>query len=458
MPSLYIGMDDTDSKQGMCTTYLAYKVVDFLLKRNAKFVDYPLLVRLNPNIPWKTRGNGAVSLHMKVDDEQRIIEGVKTLVENNSHIGAGANPGLVFFSGDKIPEDIKEFASRALHEVLGRKRAMEIAKEHQVDMYALGNGQGIVGALSAIGTLLDKDHTFEIIAYRKQKNYGKPREISRESVIEMAERTYPSTYNNYDYKHERILITPHGPDPIFCGIRGEDPETLLQAFLMLDVPEELEGYMIFCTNHGTNFHLEHQFDLSQLKTYTSGYVNGMIDGDPYAIEGGHAFFTIRNDQGSALCAVYEPTGLSQLAQKLSKGDLIEIGGGVRKATSKHPKVINVEYIRILQLAPKLEYTNPLCRNCHKRLKSDGKGKGYKCEICGYKERNMQKVAIEVARNIKEGLYVPVPKAHRHLTKPLQRYSMEKKFYEHVLNPHWYCRFTSHNLMSVDTEVKFADSQ
>ncbi|MGH9879245.1 MAG: DNA-binding protein, partial [Nitrososphaerales archaeon] len=85
MTSLYIGFDDTDSRQGMCTTYLAYKVVDFLLKRNARFLDYPLLIRLNPNIPWKTRGNGAVALRVEVDNEEKVIEGAKSLVENNSH-------------------------------------------------------------------------------------------------------------------------------------------------------------------------------------------------------------------------------------------------------------------------------------------------------------------------------------------------------------------------------------
>lgn len=454
MPSLYIGFDDTDSRQGMCTTYLAYKVVDFLLKHNARFIDYPLLIRLNPNIPWKTRGNGAVALHVDVNNNEAVVEGVKALVENNSHIGHGANPGLVFYSGENIPDDFKEFSNNALHEVLSRKRAMEIVKKYGIDAYALGNGQGIVGALSAIGTPLDNDHTFEIIAYRKHENCGRPREVSKESVVEMAEQTYPNTYNNYDYKHERVLITPRGPDPIFCGVRGEDPDTLLQAFLMLNVPEELEGCMIFRTNHGTNAHLAHRFDLSQLKTYTSGYVDGYVDDQPYAIEGGHAFFTIKNDQGSALCAVYEPTGLSQLAQKLSNGDLIEIGGGVRKATSKHPKVINVEYIRILQLAKKLHYMNPLCK-CGKRLKSDGKGKGYKCEICGYKERNAKKVVVEHARDIKEGLYIPVPKAHRHLTKPLQRYGMEKRKYDQVLHPHWYCRFASQNLVSIDNRIKFA---
>ena len=451
MPSLYIGFDDTDSRQGMCTTYLAYKVVDFLLKRNAKFLDYPLLVRLNPNIPWKTRGNGAVALHVEVDNEEAVVEGVRLLVENNSHIGHGANPGLVFYSGKKIPDDIKEFAGSALYEVLSRKRAMELARKHSMYVYTLRNGQGIVGALSAIGTPLDEDHTFEIIAYRKHENCGKLREISKESVVEMTEQTYPNTYNNYDYKHERVLITPHGPDPIFCGIRGENPDTLMQAFPMLDISEELEGYMIFRTNHGTNAHLTHKFDLSQVKTYTSGYVDGIVDSEPYAIEGGHAFFTIKNDQDSALCAVYEPTGLSQLAQKLSRGDMIEIGGGVRKATSKHPKVINVEYIQILKLASKLHYVNPLCK-CGKRLKSDGKGKGYKCEVCGYKERNGQKVAVYIARDIKEGLYVPVPKAHRHLTKPLQRYGMEKRKHDQVLNPHWYRRFATYNLVLMDAKV------
>jgi tRNA(Ile2)-agmatinylcytidine synthase len=101
--------------------------------------------------------------------------------------------------------------------------------------------------------------------------------------------------------------------------------------------------------------------------------------------------------------------------------------------------------------------NPCCEKCGKRLKSDGKDKGYKCEICGHRERNAQKVAIELARDIKEGLYIPVPKAHRHLTKPLQRYGIEKSRFEQVLNSNWYCRFTSHKQVSIDAEVKFLNS-
>jgi len=58
-----IGIDDTDSSDGMCTTYLCYTAVRKLLKSgNTELVDYPRLIRLNPNIPWKTRGNAALAI------------------------------------------------------------------------------------------------------------------------------------------------------------------------------------------------------------------------------------------------------------------------------------------------------------------------------------------------------------------------------------------------------------
>ena len=81
---LNIGFDDTDSPKGMCTTYLAYKVVDFLLKRNVRFIDYPLLIRLNPNIPWKTRGNGAVGLSIKTNEPDKIKQKISRMVKSYS--------------------------------------------------------------------------------------------------------------------------------------------------------------------------------------------------------------------------------------------------------------------------------------------------------------------------------------------------------------------------------------
>ena len=69
---LHIGIDDTDSPKGMCTTFLAYKIINRLKKENVDFLDFPNLVRFNPNIPWKTRGNGAVGIKISTSNPKKI--------------------------------------------------------------------------------------------------------------------------------------------------------------------------------------------------------------------------------------------------------------------------------------------------------------------------------------------------------------------------------------------------
>jgi tRNA(Ile2)-agmatinylcytidine synthase len=60
------------------------------------------------------------------------------------------------------------------------------------------------------------------------------------------------------------------------------------------------------------------------------------------------------------------------------------------------------------------------------MKSEGKNKGFQCDRCRYKDGNAKKIPVLRDRDILTGLYVPTPKSHRHLTKPLHRYGMEKK--------------------------------
>ena len=79
--TLTIGFDDTDSSKGMCTTFLAYKIVDELKKEKSELLDFPNLIRFNPNIPWKTRGNGAVSMRVRTKDPSKIKNKIKNLVE-----------------------------------------------------------------------------------------------------------------------------------------------------------------------------------------------------------------------------------------------------------------------------------------------------------------------------------------------------------------------------------------
>ena len=59
------------------------------------------------------------------------------------------------------------------------------------------------------------------------------------------------------------------------------------------------------------------------------------------------------------------------------------------------------------------------------MKSEGRNKGFQCDKCGFKDRASEKNYVVQKRNISTGLYVPIPSAHRHLTKPMQRYGIEK---------------------------------
>lgn len=425
MQSLHVAFDDTDSRAGRCTTHLAFKVAGHLKKAGAKLVDYPLLIRLNPNIPWKTRGNGAVCLRLQVPDAGRAIDYVRQEVEEGSAIGSGANPGVAFLQGDHVPAELQKFSALAMRDVLSRQMAEKAAKAASVQYYTFGNGQGLVGSLAAIGCLLEGDHTYELIAYRRPENCGTARTVDRERVIKFSEGTYPNTFNNYDRSHGRVLIAPHGPDPVFFGVRGESPEVVMSALPALRPEEELEGWTVFRSNQGTNMHLQNEIRIAQAKAYTAGYVRCNVGSKPHAMEGGHVIFMVEQDGAQMPAAVYEPTGLAGIAAKLEAGDKIEIGVGVRKGTSKHSKILNVEYLSVIELAPAFDIHNPLCKMCGKRMKSEGKNKGYQCDRCKHRDANAKKVFTPRERGIKTGLYVPTPKAHRHLTKPLQRYGLEK---------------------------------
>ncbi len=425
--TLHIAFDDTDSRDGRCTTHLAFKIAQHLKSIGAELLDYPLLVRLNPNIPWKTRGNGAVCLRARVTDTEKVIGHVKDAVENGSAIGSGANPGLAILVGDVIPAEIQHFASAAMCDVLSRQMAEKAACKYGLTTHAYGNGQGLVGALGALGSpMLDTDYTFELITYRKPEFCGTPRVLDEQEVVKFSEETYPYTFNNYDRKHERVLVAPHGPDPVFFGIRGESAEVVSSALSKIRPEEEPEGSMVFRSNQGTNMHLHNELQISAIKAYTAGYLRCTVSSKPVAIEGGHVIFTVDQTGHQMPAAVYEPTGLANIAAKLEPGDAIEIGCGVRKGTTKHPKILNVEYLLVEKVQAAFEMKNPPCKNCGKRMKSEGKNKGYQCDRCKFKDAAAKKIMIPLGRDLKAGLYLPTPKAHRHLTKPMQRYGLEKK--------------------------------
>ena len=420
---LHIGFDDTDSRKGMCTTFLAYKIVEYLKKENVQFLDYPYLIRFNPNIPWKTRGNGAVAIKIKTEKPDTIKKNIIEFIKKYSSINEGANPGLVFYQQEKIPEHFSKFSKLALSQLISRNKAKEFTTKNGIESFYLGNGQGLVGSVGAIGYSFD-DHTFEFISYRDESNFGKKREISKESVKEMQNLTHSRTFNSFDEEKNRVLIAPHGPDPVLFGVRGEDIDSVLKGASLVKAAEKFAGYMVFRSNQGTGAHLKNELDVSNLKPFSSGTITGKISDPPKIELGGHVIFSIIKNGQKVQCAVYKPTGITQIASKLIKGDMVKVGGGIRKASKNHKRTLNVEFLRVLELEKNLRIVNPLCNACKKRMKSKGKNQDFECIKCSNKSKH--KTLEEIPREIEKQLYVPIMSAHRHLTRPLQRIGRSNK--------------------------------
>ena len=424
----HIGLDDTDSSDGMCTTFLTFNLVKILLRhKGTRLLDYPNLIRLNPNIPWKTRGNAALVIRLETTMmEEKDIFKICYRQLRKFATSKRANSGLVVFKGEKIPQSVVEFSRRALFEVQSLSRAKEILEKEEGFRYVgLRNKQGLVGALAGIGNELKDDYTFELIAYRK--SCKKKRIIDKRKVVAMDRKTRFETFNCYDEVNDRILIAPHGPDPVLLGIRGETPLAVKNAFRMLLPIKNLSGYIVFRSNQGTGEHLKEFLDLSHVKAYTSGRVKGVVSSKPSMAQGGHTYFELKNDQGGIPCAAYEPTGRFRLkVLSLVVGDLIEVGGGIRKGTSTHPKILNLEYMIPRKLVSLLLESNPKCPRCFGPMDSEGKEKGYECRHCGYRSNMLSKSSTLKERELTENrLYLPDLKAHRHLTKPLQRFLLKK---------------------------------
>ena len=125
----HIGIDDTDSPRKGCTTYVAAVLAEELAKLGVRFVDYPNLVRLNPNAPWKTRGNGAVCLRFEVEDEgmaeEAFLKAVE-LVEKLSDLEhEGTDPGVVMLIGP-VPLALRLFAKKAIRGLVGPEETLRL--------------------------------------------------------------------------------------------------------------------------------------------------------------------------------------------------------------------------------------------------------------------------------------------------------------------------------------------
>lgn len=426
---LHIGIDDTDSLEGGCTTYIAALLVEKLVNLGVRFIDYPNLVRLNPNVPWKTRGNGAVCLRVEADQsiEGSIMRCVMDVVDENGWLeNVKTEPGIVFHIGD-IPEALKLFANEAVRGLVSLEYATSLIERYCAIAVGYKGMRGLIGALAAVGNQLEGDHTYEFLAYRRPENRGTPRRLNLSSIFMMDREMGSETFNNVDPETLRPLIAPHGPDPVLFGVRGESPEAVYRAGMMVKAEEPIERWVIFRTNQGTDAHLGAVSRISDLRPNIPAVISGVVSSPPRVILGGHVIFTIEDGTGRVECAAYEPTGrFREIVRSLIPGDEVRASGGVREGYGTTGLTLNLERLEIIRLRDPVLLINPSCPACGGSMESMGKEKGYRCRRCGFKGRDLRKRAVRMERNIKPGVYLPPPRAQRHLTKPLQRYGRERR--------------------------------
>jgi tRNA(Ile2)-agmatinylcytidine synthase len=380
-----VGIDDTDSSRGFCTTYLAYRIA-MDLRPVVNVLPYPRLVRLNPNIPFKTRGNAAVCLHIEAIDPEAAFEMLAAKVTELSDVSGGANSGMVFLDNPSKSHQFEKLYLNALSGLVSPHKVRRLLREQGVRTLELGNGMGLVGAASALGFDEHFDHTYELISYRRKEFWGTRRNVDSSSVRNMDSRMFPHTFNNYDYQKRKVLIAPHGPDPVFVGIRGESPRAVVRAFDMLAYDEPMDGHMVYVSNQHTDAHLQLE---QNWKVYSSGWFQGVVK-EVQVGAGGHVFVAIEAKGRRHFAAAYEPTGdLRRTARLLRPGDRVRAFGGVRRATSLHPKILNLEKLEVIS-------------------------------------------SVGRTSSLPKGIYISSPRANRHLTKPLTRYGFENRKREQIV--------------------------
>ncbi len=416
---MIIGIDDTDSNEGMCTTYLGALLLEELQEYGTA-ETLPLLVRLNPTIPYKTRGNAAVALKLKTDCPEKVIAHVTSRIEELARMECEkTNPGSVFIQEkdyERLKPILMSFMEEAVRDVIEIERAKDLISELGIASKGFKNGRGLIGALAACGAMLNPerwDFTFEHLAYRQKERWGTPRNVDKESFFEADQGTYPETWDTVDLTNRLVVCVPHSADPVLFGIRGESPDIVNKAAALIRA-EPIERFAVYRTNQGTDMHLLQVRNIAEIIDMHSYRLEGTVSATPKTIEGGHVIFAVRDqDRAEIDCAAFEPTkNFRALIRKLIPGDQVLLSGSVTSGT------LNVEKIEIKAFTPIYREENPKCPECGKHMKSAGQGQGFRCKKCG--TRFLSKVRYEIERDLEPGLYEVPPCARRHLAKPLAR--------------------------------------
>ncbi len=428
---LWLGVDDTDSPRGGCTTFTLTEVVSVAEGLGIDLIGEPRLVRLNPNVPFKTRGNAALAARfghgvgrrrrqgvtaagpvwsfargraLGPTATERLVEAAWTAVKRSSRLGEEGTDPVLVATDRPLPADLYRVAvSRLTDAATVERRLLALG----ATVRATGSHQGVVGASAAIAWP-GRKATWELLSYRRPERWGRPREVSPASV-RAAQLRYPQLFLCHDPRTRRLLVAPHTACPILFGLRSRDRAVLPRALGQVE-SEAVERWMVFRTNQGTGDHVVPR-SIADLLPYDSALLSGVVRAPPVPLPGGHVRFELADGSGALVdCLVFEPTKtLPSVAADLAPGDRVTVWGG-RGADP----AFRVEGLRLVRRALRRGVPRPpLCPDCGQRSRSRGRVRGYRCPGCGGRFPPERAEWPERPR-FPLGVYHPTPSARRHL--------------------------------------------
>ncbi len=389
-------------------------------------------MRLNPNVPWKTRGNAALSACFGRGHGRRRDVGVvggRSVVAFDA--GRAASEALERRLADRLWESVLATSQRgvegtdptlvvvprrlpaalywaAVRRIVDRSEARREIDRVGGTIRHDGSDRGIVGAAASLAWP-GHHPTWELIAYRSPTRVGLRRSVDADRIRAL-ESEHPGLFLCTDPRTRRLLVAPHTACPILFGLRSTD-RVGLPGLLGQVRSEPVERWMVFVTNQGTGDHLARR-DLDAVGPYDSAWVRGRVRDPPVTLRGGHVQLVVEDAAGHQLsCLAFEPTKtLPAVARSLVPGDRVAIWGG-----RADDPTFRVEGIVLEHLRPRFAPARPpRCPSCHATTGSMGTGRGYRCRGC---RRRFPPESGRGARRPPEfptGVYHPTPSARRHL--------------------------------------------
>ena len=405
-----IGIDDTDSAtEGMCTTFIG-AVIGRSIANIGYRVNETLLVRLNPSVEFKTRGNAAVAIHTTMPARKALTLAKKIVFSYSKESDEKTNPGVVVSPKDKISTEVSQFARETVTELKTISNAKKLISEYNFYSGWRGNGRGRIGSLAAIGALeAFNNWTYETLAYRENSNIKTKRDIDYDSVFEASDMFYPLTWDTIDTRTDYAVCVPQTPCPVLYGIRGKSPTATKETATFIE-SEPVNFSHTYKTNQGTDAHIQQADNTNELTENQSFAVTGTVKETANIIEGGHVFVPISDGYNTIDIGAFSQTNqFRDQLKKLRVGDIITAVGEYSNET------IKLEKLRINKLKTYCK-ENPVCQSCDKKMESAGSNSGYRCKTCS--NTHPTKVKKFINRNIQHGWYESPPNARRHLSKPL----------------------------------------